>query len=81
MVRKLLTLSGACLLVGVLLAAVLAPVVVGAGLLTASAADQIVRIDPAKLRGELPGVTTVTDRDGNATATRSPPGTPSTGFR
>jgi membrane peptidoglycan carboxypeptidase len=62
-------LAGGCVLVGLLLAAVLAPAVVGAGLLTASAADQIVRIDPAALRGELPGVTTLTDRAGNPIAT------------
>lgn len=57
------------MLAGVLLAGMLAPVVVGAGLFAASASGQVAAITPATIACELPMVTTVTDRDGNPIAT------------
>ncbi|MFL6142952.1 MAG: transglycosylase domain-containing protein [Labedaea sp.] len=68
-VRKLISLGGACVLVGVLLAALLSPVVLGAGLVAGAAGDQIAQIRPAAVANELPTVTTVTDRAGNPIAT------------
>jgi membrane peptidoglycan carboxypeptidase len=68
-VRKLISLSGAIVVVGVLVAAVLAPVVIGLGKVAGAASDQVVQISPATLAGELPTVTTVTDRNGNPIAT------------
>lgn len=68
-VQKLIKLAGGCVLVGILVAGVLSPVVIGLGRYAASASDQVEQITPAAIGGELPMVTTVTDRAGNPIAT------------
>jgi membrane peptidoglycan carboxypeptidase len=62
-------LIGGCLTAGGLLAGVLAPVAVGAGVVAADVGDSVLRITPASISSDLPGVTTVTDRDGTPIAT------------
>ncbi|GAB1513424.1 transglycosylase domain-containing protein [Actinophytocola sp. KF-1] len=67
--RGVLRLSGGILLAGVLLAALLSPVVLGGGLVAARVAGRAARITPASLAGRVPLVTTVTDRNGAVVAT------------
>jgi membrane peptidoglycan carboxypeptidase len=67
--RGILRLAGGCLLAGVLLAALLAPVVVGGGFVAGRVAASAARITPASLSGAVPLVTTVTDRNGTPIAT------------
>jgi membrane peptidoglycan carboxypeptidase len=62
-------LAGGCALAGVLLAGVLAPIVLGAGMYAAKASGQVAAITPATIAGELPMVTTLTDRNGAPIAT------------
>nr|WP_232327878.1 transglycosylase domain-containing protein [Kibdelosporangium sp. MJ126-NF4]CEL14448.1 Multimodular transpeptidase-transglycosylase [Kibdelosporangium sp. MJ126-NF4]CTQ88813.1 Multimodular transpeptidase-transglycosylase (EC 2.4.1.129) (EC 3.4.-.-) [Kibdelosporangium sp. MJ126-NF4] len=42
---------------------------IGAGLVAADVSDSVIRIEPASMSKELPGVTTVTDRNGTPIAT------------
>jgi membrane peptidoglycan carboxypeptidase len=67
--RKVVRLAGACVLAGVLLAAVLSPVVLGGGAAAARAAASAAQISPASVAGDVPLVTTVTDRNGRPLAT------------
>jgi membrane peptidoglycan carboxypeptidase len=67
--RTVLRLAGGCLLAGVLVAGLLAPVVVGGGLAAGRVAATAAHVSPAALKGEMPLVTTVTDRDGTPIAT------------
>jgi membrane peptidoglycan carboxypeptidase len=67
--RGVVRLTGGCLLAGVLVAALLAPFVVGGGLVAGRVAATAASISPAELDGETPLVTTVTDRDGTPIAT------------
>ncbi|MFL6126915.1 transglycosylase domain-containing protein [Actinophytocola sp.] len=57
------------MLAGVLVAALLAPVVVGSGVAAGKVAATAAGISPASLDGQTPLVTTVTDRNGNPIAT------------
>ncbi|HEX6358311.1 transglycosylase domain-containing protein [Actinophytocola sp.] len=66
---RLVRLVGGCVLGGVLVAAVLAPVVVGGGLAAGKVVATAASISPAALVGETPLMTTVTDRDGTPIAT------------
>ncbi|MPZ85413.1 MAG: penicillin-binding protein [Actinophytocola sp.] len=67
--RNLVRFGGAFLLAGVLLAALLSPFVLGGGAAAAKVAASAAQITPASVAGEVPLVTTVTDRDGNPIAT------------
>jgi membrane peptidoglycan carboxypeptidase len=67
--RGLLRLVGGCVLAGVLVAALLSPVVLGGGFAAGRVAATAASISPASLAGETPLVTTVTDRDGTPIAT------------
>lgn len=62
-------LAGGIVLAGVLLAALLSPVVLGGGFVAGRVAARAARITPAALRGRVPLVTTVTDRNGSPIAT------------
>ncbi|MET0132093.1 MAG: transglycosylase domain-containing protein [Kibdelosporangium sp.] len=66
--RNLLKLAGGCITAGGLLAGILAPVTIGAGFVAADVSDSVARITPAAISGELPGVTVLTDRDGQQIA-------------
>jgi hypothetical protein len=68
--RGVLRLAGGIVLAGVLLAALLSPVVLGGGLVAGKVAATAARISPASLAGQTPLVTTVTDRNGTPIATR-----------
>jgi membrane peptidoglycan carboxypeptidase len=61
-------LVGGCVGAGMLLAGILAPVALSAGAVAADVGDSVVSITPASMAEALPGVTTVTDRDGNPIA-------------
>lgn len=70
--RNLVRLAGACVLGGVLLAALLSPVVLGGGAAAgrlAAGTRRAAEITPASVAGEPPLVTTLTDRDGTPIAT------------
>jgi hypothetical protein len=67
--RGLVRLAGGCVLAGVLVAALLAPFVVGGGYAAGRAVATAASISPASLTGDTPLVTTVTDRDGTPIAT------------
>jgi membrane peptidoglycan carboxypeptidase len=67
--RGLVRLAGGCLLAGILVAALLAPVVVGSGLAAGRVAATAASVSPASLDGQTPLVTTVTDRNGVPIAT------------
>jgi membrane peptidoglycan carboxypeptidase len=67
--RGVLRLAGGIVLAGVLLAALLSPVVLGGGLVAGKVAATAAQISPASLAGQTPLVTTVTDRDGTPIAT------------
>lgn len=67
--RGVVRLAGGILLAGFLVAALLAPVVVGGGLAAGRVAATAATISPASLDQETPLVTTVTDRDGTPIAT------------
>lgn len=67
--RGVVRLAGGCLLAGVLVAALLAPFVVGSGLAAGRVAATAASISPTELTGETPLVTTVTDRNGTPIAT------------
>ncbi|MEV4314215.1 transglycosylase domain-containing protein [Actinocrispum sp. NPDC049592] len=58
-----------CAGAGVLLAGVMAPVALSTGVVAGDVSDSVLSITPASIEGDLPGVTTVTDRDGNPIAT------------
>jgi membrane peptidoglycan carboxypeptidase len=60
---------GSCALAGVLVAGVVAPVAMGAGLLSNQVSDSVDGISATLASSEQPLVTTVTDRDGNPIAT------------
>ncbi|WP_223199291.1 transglycosylase domain-containing protein [Solihabitans fulvus] len=64
----LVKLIGLCLTAGVLVAAVLFPVVGSIGLVSNRAADTVDQTSGDLAKGELPLVTTVQDKDGNAIA-------------
>jgi membrane peptidoglycan carboxypeptidase len=66
---NLLKLVGGCVLGGTLLAGVLAPLTLGAGVGAADVGDSVAQITPTAISGKLPGVTVVTDRDGTPIAT------------
>ncbi len=67
--RNVVRLAGACLLGGLLLAGLLSPVVLTAGAGAATVAASAARITPASVAGDVPIVTTVTDRNGRPIAT------------
>jgi len=67
--RNVIRLAGACVLGGVLMAALLSPVVLSGGLAAARLAASAAQISPATVAGDVPLVTTVTDRDGKPIAT------------
>jgi membrane peptidoglycan carboxypeptidase len=67
--RGVLRLAGGIVLAGVLLAALLSPVVLGGGFVAGKVAATAARISPASLAGQTPLVTTVTDRNGTPIAT------------
>jgi membrane peptidoglycan carboxypeptidase len=67
--RAVMRLTGGIVLAGILVAALLAPVVLGGGFAAGRVAATAANIDPASLDGETPLVTTVTDRDGTPIAT------------
>ncbi|RSM91660.1 penicillin-binding protein [Kibdelosporangium aridum] len=67
--RNLLKLLGGCAAAGGLVAGILAPVTISAGVVAAEVSDSVVRIAPASISKDLPGVTTITDRDGTPIAT------------
>jgi membrane peptidoglycan carboxypeptidase len=67
--RKVVRLAGACALGGVLMAALLSPVVLSGGAVAARLAASAAQISPASVAGAVPMVTTVTDRDGTPIAT------------
>ncbi|TVT24846.1 penicillin-binding protein [Amycolatopsis acidiphila] len=60
---------GSCALAGVLVAGVLAPVAMGAGVLSNQVSDSVDGISASLATSQQPLVTTVTDRDGNPIAT------------
>ncbi|NIH80187.1 transglycosylase domain-containing protein [Amycolatopsis viridis] len=62
-------LLGYCALAGLLVAGVVAPVALGAGVLSNQVADSVNGISAALVNSEQPLVTTVADRDGNPIAT------------
>ncbi|OLR95044.1 transglycosylase domain-containing protein [Actinokineospora bangkokensis] len=62
--RRVLKFLGGCGVAGVLVAGMVAPAVAGAGVVAAAVADE----PPVTLDQQLPGVTTLTDRDGNVIA-------------
>ncbi|WP_243727351.1 transglycosylase domain-containing protein [Actinocrispum wychmicini] len=62
-------LVGGCVLGGTLLAGVLAPLTLGVGVVAANVGESVAQITPTAISGQLPTVTTVTDRDGNPIAT------------
>jgi membrane peptidoglycan carboxypeptidase len=62
-------LAGLCLLAGVLLAGVLAPVVIGAGTVSNTVSDSVGAIPNQLVGVRMPMVTTVTDRNGAPLAT------------
>ncbi|MET0237109.1 MAG: transglycosylase domain-containing protein [Kibdelosporangium sp.] len=68
MSRNILKLLGGCTLAGGLVAGVLLPVTAGAGAVVADVSESVVNIDPASISTDLPGVTTITDRDGKPIA-------------
>ncbi|ALG10949.1 penicillin-binding protein [Kibdelosporangium phytohabitans] len=67
--RNLLKLVGGCAAGGALLAGILAPVSIGAGLAAVDVSDSVIGIVPASISKQLPGVTTLTDRNGTPIAT------------
>ncbi|MBB4905386.1 membrane peptidoglycan carboxypeptidase [Actinophytocola algeriensis] len=67
--RGVLRLAGGIVLAGVLLAALLSPVVLGGGFVAGKVAASAAQISPASLAGQTPLVTTVTDRNGTLIAT------------
>jgi membrane peptidoglycan carboxypeptidase len=67
--RGLMRLVGGVAVAGLLVAALLAPVVVGGGLVAGRVAATAANISPAALDGQTPLVTTVTDRNGTPIAT------------
>ncbi|HEY0450833.1 transglycosylase domain-containing protein [Actinophytocola sp.] len=67
--RKLVRLGGACMLAGVLLAALVSPFVLGGGAVAAQVAASAAQITPASVAGDVPMVTTLTDRNGTPIAT------------
>jgi membrane peptidoglycan carboxypeptidase len=67
--RNVVRLAGACVLAGVLLAALLSPVVLSGGAAAARLAASAAQITPAAVTGDVPLVTTLTDRNGNPIAT------------
>ncbi|MFD9890712.1 transglycosylase domain-containing protein [Amycolatopsis sp. NPDC059027] len=67
--RGTVTLAGLCALAGVLVAGLLAPVALGAGLLSNQVSDSVGAISADLATGSPPLTTTVTDRDGNPIAT------------
>jgi membrane peptidoglycan carboxypeptidase len=67
--RNVVRLAGACVLGGVLMAALLSPVVLSGGAAAARLAASAAQISPASVAGAVPMVTTVTDRDGTPIAT------------
>ena len=62
-------LAGGVVLAGVLVAAVMSPFVVGGGFVAGRVAEGAERITPASMAGDVPLVTTVTDRNGTPIAT------------
>ncbi|WP_166463023.1 transglycosylase domain-containing protein [Amycolatopsis acidicola] len=60
---------GSCAIAGVLVAGVLAPVAMGAGMLSNQVSDSVDGISASLATSQQPLVTTVTDRDGNPIAT------------
>ena len=67
--RNVIRLAGACALGGVLMAALLSPVVLSGGAVAARLAASAAQISPATIAGDVPLVTTVTDRHGRPIAT------------
>jgi membrane peptidoglycan carboxypeptidase len=67
--RGLLRLVGGCVLAGVLVAGLLAPLVLGGGFAAGRVAATAASISPASLAEETPLMTTVTDRNGTPIAT------------
>jgi membrane peptidoglycan carboxypeptidase len=68
-VGNVVKLLGGCVAAGVLLAGVLAPVTISAGVVAANVGESVTKIEPTQISGNLPGVTVVTDRDGAPIAT------------
>jgi membrane peptidoglycan carboxypeptidase len=66
--RSVLKLFGGCVVAGGLVAGILLPVTAGAGLVAADVSDSVVNITPASISSDMPGVTTITDRDGKPIA-------------
>ncbi|CAM4145361.1 transglycosylase domain-containing protein [Kibdelosporangium persicum] len=66
--RNLLKLLGGCAAGGGLAAGILAPVTISAGVVAADVSDSVIRITPTAISKDLPGVTTITDRDGTPIA-------------
>lgn len=60
---------GSCALAGVLVAGVMAPVAMGAGVLSNQVSDSVDGISATLATSQQPLVTTITDRDGNPIAT------------
>ncbi|TNC22214.1 transglycosylase domain-containing protein [Amycolatopsis alkalitolerans] len=67
--RNLPRFVGSCAIAGVLVAGVLAPVAMGAGVLSNQVSDSVDGISASLTASQQPLVTTVTDRDGNPIAT------------
>jgi membrane peptidoglycan carboxypeptidase len=67
--RGLVRLAGGCVLAGILVAALLAPLVLGGGFAAGRVAATAARISPASLTQDTPLMTTVTDRNGTPIAT------------
>ena len=67
--RNVIQLAGACVLGGLLLAGLLSPVVLTGAAAAAHVAASATRITPASIAGDVPLVTTVTDRNGRPIAT------------
>jgi membrane peptidoglycan carboxypeptidase len=67
--RAVMRLTGSIVLAGVLVAALMAPFVLGGGFAAGQVAATAANISPASLDGQTPLVTTVTDRDGTPIAT------------
>lgn len=68
-VGNVVKLLGGCVTAGVLLAGVLAPVTISAGMVAANVGESVAKIAPTQISNNLPGVTVVTDRDGASIAT------------
>ncbi|MBP2326256.1 membrane peptidoglycan carboxypeptidase [Kibdelosporangium banguiense] len=66
--RNLIKLSGGCVVAGGLVAGILLPVTAGVGKVAADVSDSVVQITPASISADMPGVTTITDRDGKPIA-------------